>query len=114
MYPTLSVLDVRAEGLSSSRLWRELNLIQMNAELNADLSEKEIKWNAAEIDETDPTKVLKVMEVRFKVKEYGSAASVVVMRLKNTGVLPFDMMLKYPKDDEDEPENWVDKDLQVT
>ncbi len=35
-----------------------------------------------------------------------------MLRLKNSGVLPFDLLLKYPKDDEDEPENWVDKDLQ--
>jgi cilia- and flagella-associated protein 65 len=97
---------------SASRLWTELNLLEMNEQLSSDLTDKEILWNKAEIDETNPSKVLKVIDVRFEVKEQGSQPSVKVMRLKNTGVLPFDLLLKYPKDDEDEPENWVDKDLQ--
>lgn len=112
VYPTLSVLDVRCEGVSSSRLWRELSFIRMNAELSSDLSSTEILWNRAEIDETDPCKVLQVTEMRFKAKEVGSSPSVCIVRVKNTGVLALDFLLKYPRDDEDEPENWVDKDLQ--
>ena len=84
----------------------------MNETLASDLSPKEIKWNKAEIDETNPAKVLKVIDVRFEPKEQDSQPSIKVLRLKNTGVLAFDLLLKYPKDDEDEPENWVDKDLQ--
>jgi len=97
---------------SASRLWTEMNLLEMNDNLSSDLSAKEILWNKAEIDETNPSKVLKVMDVRFEVKEQESQPSVSVIRLKNTGVLALDLLLKYPKDDEDEPENWVDKDLQ--
>ena len=97
---------------SASRLWTEMNLLEMNDNLSSDLSAKEILWNKAEIDETNPSKVLKVMDVRFEVKEQESQSSVSVIRLKNTGVLALDLLLKYPKDDEDEPENWVDKDLQ--
>eukprot|EP00960_Hanusia_phi_P015002 443711-Hanusia_phi.AAC.3 len=53
------------------------------------------------------------MEMRFEVKEQGYPPSMNILRLKNTGVLALDFLLKFPKDDEDEPENWVDKDLQV-
>jgi len=112
VYPTLSVMDVRSEGVSSSRLWRELDFIDMNTELSSDLTQTEIAWNKAEVDETDPSKVLKVVNVRFTIKPEGDSPSIVVLRVKNTGVLPLDYLLKYPRDDEDEPENWVDKDLQ--
>jgi hypothetical protein len=47
---------------SASRLWTELNLLEFNNVLMADLTENEILWNKAEIDETNPAKVLKVME----------------------------------------------------
>ncbi len=47
---------------SASRLWTELNLVELNAVLSSDLTENEILWNKAEIDETNPAKVLKVME----------------------------------------------------
>jgi len=66
----------------------------------------------SQVDETDPSKVLKVVNVRFRIKPEGDSPSIVVLRVKNTGVLPLDYLLKYPRDDEDEPENWVDKDLQ--
>lgn len=112
VYPTLSVMDVRSEGVSSSRLWRELDFIDMNTELCNDLSETEIAWNKAEVDETDPSKVLRVVNLRFTVKPEGASPSIVVLRVKNTGVLPLDYLLKYPRDDEDEPDSWVDKDLQ--
>mmetsp|Transcript_9855 Transcript_9855/g.22507 ORF Transcript_9855/g.22507 Transcript_9855/m.22507 type:complete len:1836 (-) Transcript_9855:105-5612(-) len=117
VYPVLSIIDARAAGsvfnpISTSRVWREFSLMKMNKELSSDLNRKEVKWNKAEIDETDPTKVLQVMEMRFEVKEQGYPPSMNILRLKNTGVLALDFLLKFPKDDEDEPENWVDKDLQ--
>ncbi len=65
-----------------------------------------------QVDETDPSKVLQVINVRFAVKSVDASPSVKVMRVQNTGVLPLDFLLRYPRDDEDEPENWVDKDLQ--
>jgi hypothetical protein len=65
-----------------------------------------------QVDETDPSKVLRVINVRFAVKQVEASPSVKVMRVQNTGVLPLDFLLRYPRDDEDEPENWVDKDLQ--
>jgi len=49
VYPTLSVMDVRSEGVSSSRLWRELDFIDMNTELSSDLTQTEIAWNKAEV-----------------------------------------------------------------
>jgi hypothetical protein len=69
-------------------------------------------FSLSQVDETDPSKVLKVVHVRFTIKPEGDSPSIVVLRVKNTGVLPLDYLLKYPRDDEDEPENWVDKDLQ--
>ncbi len=50
--------------------------------------------------------MLQVTEMRFKAKDVGSSPSVVMLRVKNTGVLALDFLLKYPRDDEDEPENW--------
>ena len=39
----------------------------------------------------------------------GGAPSIVVARICNTGSLPLEARFMFPKDDEDEPENWVDK-----
>ena len=53
--------------------------------------------------------MLPVVEVRFPVRERGGAPSVTMLRFRNVGLLPLDFALRYPKDDEDEPDNWVDR-----
>ena len=58
VYPTMAVVDARAEGLSVGRLFRDLRLVQLNSILCSDLSERECAYNAGTIDETDPEKVL--------------------------------------------------------
>ena len=57
VYPTMAVVDARAEGLSVGRLFRDLRLVQLNSILCSDLSERECAYNAGTIDETDPEKV---------------------------------------------------------
>ena len=107
VFPMLAVVDARSDGLSASRTWRELGLLQLNSELAADLKPREVAWNRAEIDETDPSKVLSVVEARFPPRERGSAPSFVVLRVRNSGLLPLDFALRFPRDDEDGPETWV-------
>ena len=102
-----AVVDARCDGLSASRVWRELGLLRLNAELAADLTPREVAWNRAEIDETDPSKVLSIVEVRFPTRERGSPPSSVILRVRNAGILPLDFALRFPRDDEDEPETWV-------
>ncbi len=107
VFPMLAVIDARSDGLSASRTWREFGLLQLNSVLAADLTPREVAWNRAEIDETDPSKVLPVVEARFPPRERGSAPSFVVLRVRNAGLLPLDFALRFPRDDEDEPETWV-------
>jgi hypothetical protein len=107
VFPMLAVVDARSDGLSASRTWREFGLLQLNSELAADLKPREVAWNRAEIDETDPSKVLSVVEARFPPRERGSAPSFIVLRVRNAGLLPLDFALRFPRDDEDEPETWV-------
>ena len=107
VFPMLAVVDARCDGLSASRVWRELGLLRLNAELAADLTPREVAWNRAEIDETDPSKVLSIVEVRFPTRERGSPPSSVILRVRNAGILPLDFALRFPRDDEDEPETWV-------
>jgi hypothetical protein len=57
VYPTLAVVDCRAENMSTGRLFRTLRLVQLNAILCSDLSERECAYNEGTIDETDPEKV---------------------------------------------------------
>jgi len=57
VYPTMAVVDARAEGLTVGRLFRSLRLVQLNSILCSDLSERECAYNAGTIDETDPEKV---------------------------------------------------------
>mmetsp|Transcript_15768 Transcript_15768/g.37278 ORF Transcript_15768/g.37278 Transcript_15768/m.37278 type:complete len:1920 (+) Transcript_15768:72-5831(+) len=111
VYPTLAFVDARCDGLSTSRIFRELSLVQLNTALSADLTQREYDFNNGDIDETDPEKVLDQFQFNFRVKEVGSDPSVFRCLIKNTGVLPLSFAFKFPKDDEDEPENWVDTDL---
>ena len=57
VYPTMAVVDARAEGISVGRLFRSLRLVQLNSILCSDLSERECAYNSGTIDETDPEKV---------------------------------------------------------
>jgi hypothetical protein len=57
VYPTMAVVDARAEGISVGRLFRSLRLVQLNSILCSDLSESECAYNSGTIDETDPEKV---------------------------------------------------------
>jgi hypothetical protein len=57
VYPTMAVVDARAEGTTVGHLFRSLRLVQLNAILCSDLSERECAYNAGTIDETDPEKV---------------------------------------------------------
>jgi hypothetical protein len=57
VYPTLAVVDCRAENISTGRLFRTLRLVQLNTILCSDLSERECAYNEGTIDETDPEKV---------------------------------------------------------
>ena len=107
VFPMLAVVDARCDGVSASRAWREFGLLRLNAELAADLTPREVAWNRAEIDETDPSKVLSVVETRFPARERGSPPSTIILRVRNAGILPLDFALRFPRDDEDEPETWV-------
>jgi hypothetical protein len=58
VYPTMAVVDARAESMTVGRLFRSLRLVQLNSILCSDLSERECAYNAGTIDETDPEMVL--------------------------------------------------------
>jgi hypothetical protein len=57
VYPTMAVVDCRAEGISVGSLFRSFRLVQLNSILCSDLTERECAYNAGTIDETDPEKV---------------------------------------------------------
>ena len=55
--------------------------------------------------------VLPVLPFEFRSRNLNDPPSVIRFMLRNTGVLPTSFKFVFPKDGEDEPENWVDSDL---
>jgi hypothetical protein len=95
--PRLSIIDVRADGISKALLWPLFNLSKLNATLS------EVSSQAGE-------EVPQSIDVRFPAGTVHNPDCVVKVLLKNPGKCDVDWRLAFPYEDAYNPSHWAVND----
>lgn len=114
VFPQLAVTDAVCEGMSKARVWDQLCLSELNNELVSDVGEVEMDYGSTQDLLAVSAGKDKLREVLTRVNwwmgiaEIGAAATVVQLRLSNTGLVPADWSARFPSDRTIEKETWAD------
>ncbi|XP_074047437.1 cilia- and flagella-associated protein 65 isoform X2 [Macrotis lagotis] len=116
VYPTLSILDAcatgSAGGISHQHLWQLLNLETLNSYLDRDPTPQELTFKVPTRHSTKriPSIFTPLMlDFNFGASPIGSEPSVVVLLLKNSGVIPLNWAFLFPSDQQIDLEFWAEK-----
>ncbi len=91
-YPSLSIVDARSEGKSTSRLWQLLSISSINEAMSSDLTSAEknlINFSGLWSHNTLIDR-LKLFTFDFSAAPVGKESSTVYVMIENTGPIPFD------------------------
>ena len=113
VYPKLSVVDVKAVGsasnLSKDYLWRLFSLDTLNSSMNCEPDAGELMYSIATRQDVNRRIVNQpkvMLDFNFNAAPLGSADTEIALFLENTGVVPSEWSMLFPKDLQIELEYW--------
>ncbi|XP_071475534.1 cilia- and flagella-associated protein 65 [Marmota flaviventris] len=116
VYPLLSVLDAysmgSAEGITRKHLWRLFSLDMLNNYLARDPTPGELTYQVPtrhSTNQTPPVFTPLKLDFNFGVAPLKAPPSVVLLDLKNIGMVPLDWAFLFPSDQQIELELWAEQ-----
>ncbi|EPY79412.1 coiled-coil domain-containing protein 108 [Camelus ferus] len=116
VYPLLSILDIcsmgSAEGITRKHLWRLFSLDLLNTYLQQDPTPWELTYKVPTRHSTSqipPVFTPLKLNFNFGAAPVDAPPSVVLLALKNSGVVPLDWALLFPSDQQVDLELWAEQ-----
>ncbi|XP_021054197.1 cilia- and flagella-associated protein 65 [Mus pahari] len=116
-YPLLSVLDIcsmgSAEGITRKHLWHLFSLDTLNSYLARDPTVKELTYKVPtrhSMSRTPPIFTPLKLDFNFGAAPHNAPPSVVLLILKNCGLVPLDWALLFPSDQQLDLDLWVEQE----
>ncbi|XP_008257396.3 cilia- and flagella-associated protein 65 isoform X1 [Oryctolagus cuniculus] len=116
VYPFLSILDVcsmgSAEGITRKHLWRLFSLDTLNSYLERDPTPQELTYKVPtrhSTSQTPPVLTPLKLDFNFGAAPINAPASVVLLTLKNRGVVPVHWSFLFPSDQQMDLELWAEQ-----
>lgn len=113
VYPKLAISDIKALGTSSNLskdyLWKLFSLDTLNSSMNCEPNSDELMYSIATRQDAHrriPNTPKVVVDFNFNAAPINSADTEIVLFVENTGVVPADWALLFPKDLQIELEYW--------
>jgi hypothetical protein len=114
-YPLIKIVDVRNDLISTSNLWKDLNVDEANEELGKKLTSEEMDYSNAKINKKVDYVNTKLKIVKFdfgkhflKKEKNDSQKFDIYLALKNEGGVPTEFFFKFPDDVNIKREIWMD------
>ncbi|XP_076787763.1 cilia- and flagella-associated protein 65 isoform X1 [Arvicanthis niloticus] len=122
VYPLLSILDIcsmgSAEGITRKHLWHLFSLDALNSYLARDPTVKELTYKVPtrhSMSRTPPVFTPLKLDFNFGAAPHNAPPSVVLLVLKNSGLVPLDWSFLFPSDQQLDLELWAEQaDLNST
>ncbi|XP_031223880.1 cilia- and flagella-associated protein 65 isoform X3 [Mastomys coucha] len=122
VYPLLSILDIcsmgSAEGITRKHLWNLFSLDTLNSYLARDPTVKELTYKVPtrhSMSRTPPIFTPLKLDFNFGAAPHNAPPSVVLLMLKNTGLVPLDWSFLFPSDQQLDLDMWLEQaDLNST
>ncbi|KAM5267433.1 cilia- and flagella-associated protein 65 isoform 1-T1 [Hipposideros larvatus] len=116
VYPLLSILDVcsmgSAQGITRKHLWHLFSLDMLNSYLARDPTPRELTYKVPvrhSTSHTPPVFTPLKLEFNFGAAPIEAPPSVVLLALKNSGVVPLDWAFLFPSDQQIDLELWAEQ-----
>ncbi|XP_060224626.1 cilia- and flagella-associated protein 65 [Meriones unguiculatus] len=116
VYPLLSILDISsmgsAEGITRKHLWNLFSLDTLNSYLARDPTEKELTYKVPtrhSMSHTPPVFTPLKLDFNFGAAPLNAPPSVVLLVLKNSGLVPLDWAFLFPSDQQLDTDLWADE-----
>ncbi|XP_023366136.1 cilia- and flagella-associated protein 65 [Otolemur garnettii] len=116
VFPLLSILDVSsmgsAEGITRKHLWRLFSLDLLNSYLERDPTPWELTYKVPTRHSTSqipPIFTPLKLDFNFGAAPFNASPSVVLLVLKNSGVVPLDWAFLFPSDQQIDLELWAEQ-----
>ncbi|XP_058520276.1 cilia- and flagella-associated protein 65 [Ochotona princeps] len=116
VYPFLSILDAcsmgSAEGITRKHLWRLFSLDMLNSYLERDPTPQELTYKVPtrhSTSQTPPVLTPLKLDFNFGAAPINAPPSVVLLTMKNSGVVPVDWSFLFPSDQQIDLELWAEQ-----
>ncbi|XP_006496055.1 cilia- and flagella-associated protein 65 isoform X4 [Mus musculus] len=116
-YPLLSVLDIcsmgSTEGITRKHLWHLFSLDTLNSYLARDPTAKELTYKVPtrhSMSRTPPIFTPLKLDFNFGAAPHNALPSVVLLVLKNCGLVPLDWAFLFPSDQQLDLDLWVEQE----
>ncbi|GAB1285104.1 Cilia- and flagella-associated protein 65 [Apodemus speciosus] len=116
VYPLLSVLDIcsmgSAEGITRKHLWHLFSLDALNSYLARDPTAKELTYKVPtrhSMSRTPPIFTPLKLDFNFGAAPHNAPPSVVLLVLKNSGLVPLDWSFLFPSDQQLDLDLWTEQ-----
>lgn len=118
VYPKLSIIDVKASGsssnLSKDYLWKLFSIDSLNSSMNCEPNADELMYSISTRQDVHRRIINKprvILDFNFNAAPINSFDSEIVLFVKNTGLVPTNWHLLFPKDLQIELEYWSQNGL---
>lgn len=109
-FPTVVMRDIRVEGMrlgcSTPNMWAHFSLASLNAALLTPLTRDEVSFN---LESSPDLSRLTRFPLRFVPEPLGSPPQIVLVDVKNPGLLPTTFSIHLPNERDIELEPWADE-----
>ncbi|KAI9141425.1 hypothetical protein BKA69DRAFT_1166792 [Paraphysoderma sedebokerense] len=101
VYPCIQITDIKESGVTKSLLWESFSLSRLNEGLRN-------LYSRDEMVSSSESESYRTVNFEFATKPVGSDPAVLLLNLTNTGVVPVEWSLLFPRDLQVEVEQWAE------